>query len=53
VIESRLTQEFVSISIKLRGDAQGLAKRALNHPKRPFLFDISEVSDQGFTVVRR
>jgi len=53
VIESRLKQEFVSISIKLQGDAQGLAKRALNHPKRPFLFDISEVSDQGFTVVRR
>jgi len=53
VIESRLKQEFVSVSVKLQGDAQGLAKRASNHPKRPFLFDISEVSDQGFTVVRR
>jgi len=53
VIESRLKREFVSVSIKLKGDAQGLAKKALNHPKKPFLFDISEVSDQGFTVVRR
>jgi hypothetical protein len=53
VIESRLKREFVSVSVKLKGDAQGLARKALNHPKKPFLFDISEVSDQGFTVVRR
>jgi len=53
VIESRLKREFVSISVKLKGDAHGLAKKALNHPKKPFLFDINEVSNQGFTVVRR
>jgi hypothetical protein len=53
VIESRLKRESVSISIKLRGDARGLAKKVLTHPKKPFLFDISEVDDQGFTVVRR
>jgi hypothetical protein len=53
VIESRLKREFVSISINLRGDARGLARKVLSHPKKPFLFDIREVSDQGFTVVRR
>ena len=53
VIERRLKREFVSVSIKLQGDSRGLAKKASNHPKKPFLFDISEVSDQGFTVVRR
>jgi hypothetical protein len=53
VIESRLNQEFVSVSLKLQGGSQELAKRAQNHPKKPFLFDISEVSEQGFTVVRR
>lgn len=53
VIERRLKREFVNVSIQLQGDSQGLAKRASNHPKKPFLFDISEVSDQGFTVQRR
>jgi len=52
-IESRLKREFVSVSIKLQGESRELAKRALNSPKKPFLFDISEVSDQGFTVVRK
>lgn len=53
VIERRLQPESIMISIQLQGDSQGLAKRASNHPKRPFLFDIREVNDGGFTVVRR
>jgi len=53
VIERRLKRELVSVSIKLQGDARGLAKRALNHPKKPFLFSIREVNEQGFTLVRR
>jgi hypothetical protein len=52
-IESRLKREFVSVSIKLEGESRELARRALNHPKKPFLFDIREVTEQGFTVVRR
>jgi isochorismate hydrolase len=52
-IESRLKREFVSVSIKLQGESRDLARRALHHPKKPFLFDISEVSEQGFTVVRK
>ena len=53
VIERRLQSESIIVSIQLQGDSQGLAKRASNHPKKPFLFDISEVNDGGFTVVRR
>lgn len=53
VTERRLKRESASVSIKLQGDSRGLAKRASNHPKKPFLFDISEVNDHGFTVVRR
>jgi hypothetical protein len=53
VIERRLKREFMSVSVKLQGESRLLAKKALNHPKKPFLFDISEVSEQGFTVVRR
>ena len=53
VIERRLQPESITVSIQLQGDSQGLAKRVSNHPKRPFLFDTSEVSDQGFTVQRR
>jgi len=51
--ESRMKREFVSVSIKLQGESRELAKRTSNHPKKPFLFDISEVTEQGFTVVRR
>jgi hypothetical protein len=53
VIEQRLNREFVKVSVQLQGDSQGLATRVVNHPKKPFAFDISEVNDQGFTVVRR
>ncbi len=53
ITERSLKREFVSVSIKLQGDAQGLARKASNHPKKPFLFDISEVDNRGFTVVRR
>lgn len=53
VIERRLQPESIMVSIQLQGDSQGLAKKVSNHPKRPFLFDIREVNDQGFTVVRR
>jgi hypothetical protein len=53
VIEQRLKREFVRVSFKLQGDSRILARRALNHPNKPFVFDIREVSDQGFTVVRR
>ncbi len=53
IIERRLNREFVSVSVKLQGDSQGLAKRVSNYPKKPFLFEISEVSEKGFTVVRR
>jgi len=53
VIERRLQREFVRVSLKLQGDPRLLARRALHHPKKPFVFDIREVSDKGFTVVRR
>jgi len=53
VTERRLKREYVSVSIKLKGDARGLARKASNHPKRPFLFYISDIDDKGFTVVRR
>jgi hypothetical protein len=53
VTESRLNREFVNVSVKLQGDSRRLAKKALSHPKKPFLFNISEVTEQGFTVVRR
>lgn len=53
VVEKRLQREFVSVSLKLQGDPRLLARRALNHPQKPFVFDIQKVTDQGFTVVRR
>jgi len=53
VTERRLKPEYVSVSIKLKGDSRGLARKASNHPKRPFLFYISDIEDRGFTVVRR
>jgi hypothetical protein len=53
VIERRLQREFVSVSLTYQGDSRILARRALNHPNKPFIFDIREVSDRGFTVVRR
>lgn len=53
VVERRLQREFVMVSVELKGDSQRLSKRVSHHPRRPFLFYISEVNEQGFTVVRR
>lgn len=53
VIERRLQREFVRVSLTFQGDSRVLARRVLNHPEKPFLFDIREVTDRGFTVVRR
>jgi len=53
VLETRLRRELIKVSVETEGDSYTLAKRLLRHPKVPFLFEISEVHEQGFTVVRR
>ena len=53
VLERRLQRELIKVSVETEGDSYTLAKRMLRHPKVPFLFEISEVHEQGFTVVRR
>jgi hypothetical protein len=53
VLERRLQRELIKVSVETEGDSYTLAKRMLRHPKVPFLFEISEVNEQGFTVVRR
>ena len=53
VLEKSIKKDSVHVSIEVKGDPKELAKKVLNHPKRPFLFEINEVSDQGFTLAIR
>jgi len=53
VSERSLRKDLVRVSVKVHGDPQGLARKVLNHPKRPFSFEINELSRQGFTLVIR
>lgn len=53
VLERRLKRDSVKVSVKLKEDSKGLAEKLLNHPKKPFSFEINDVSDQGFTLVIR
>lgn len=53
VTERSLKRDSVKISVKTSGSPERLAKMVLKHPKRPFSFDVSELSDQGFTLVIR
>ena len=51
VLEKSLKKDSVKVSVEVKGDSKGLAEKVLNHPKRPFSFEINELSDQGFTLV--
>jgi len=53
VLERRLEKDLVKLSVKVRGDAKGLANKLLKHPERPFLFEVNELSEQVFTLVIR
>jgi hypothetical protein len=53
VLERRLTKNSVMFGLKIEGGSKDLAEKVLNHPKRPFPFEIYELSDQGFTVYVR
>ena len=53
VLEKSIKKDLVRVSVEAEGDSKELAKKVLNHPKRPFSFEINEVSDQGFTVAIR
>jgi hypothetical protein len=53
VLERSLKRDLVKLSVKVDGDSKGLAKRILNHPKKPLSFEIDELSGQGFSVVVR
>ena len=53
VLERSLKRDLVKVALQVKGDPMGLAKKVLNHPKRPLSFEINELSDQGFTVVIR
>jgi len=53
VLERSLKRDSVKVSVKTSGSSKGLAEKVVNHPKRPFSFDVSESSDQGFTLVIR
>ncbi len=53
VLERSLKSDLVKVSVKTSGTSKRLAKKVLKHPKRPFSFEISELSDQGFTLVIR
>ena len=53
VLERRLTKSSVTLGLKIEGGSKDLAEKVLNHPKRPFPFEIYELSDQGFTVYVR
>ena len=53
VLERSLKKDSVEISVKTSGSPERLAKMVLKHPKRPFSFEVSELSDQGFTLVIR
>ncbi len=51
VLERRLEKGLVKLFVEVKGDPKGLAKKVLNHSKRPFSFEINELSEQGFTLV--
>ena len=53
VLERRLTRNSVTLGLKIEGESKDLAEKVLNHPNRPFPFEIYELSDQGFTVYVR
>jgi hypothetical protein len=53
VLERRLKRDSVEVSVGVKGDPKELAEKVLNHPKRPFSFEINELNDQGFTLVIR
>ena len=53
VLERRLTKNSITLGLKIEGESKGLAEKVLNHPNRPFAFEIYELSDQGFTVYVR
>ena len=53
VFERSLKRDSVKVSVKTSGSSKGLAKKVLNHPKRPFSFEVSELTHQGFTLVMR
>ena len=53
VLERRLEKYLAKVSIEVKGDSKGLAKKILNHSQGPFLFEINELSEQGFTLVIR
>ena len=53
VAERSLKKNLVKVSVEINGDSKGLAERLLNHPERPFSFEINELTDKGFTLVIR
>ena len=53
VLERSIKKDLVKVSVKTSGSSKGLAKKVLRHPKRPFSFEVSEIGEQGFTVVIR
>jgi hypothetical protein len=53
VLERRLARNSVTLGLKIQGGSKDLAEKVLNHPNRPFPFEIYELSDQGFTVYVR
>jgi len=53
VLERRLTKNSITLGLKIEGESKELAEKVLNHPNRPFSFEIYELSDQGFTVYVR
>ena len=53
VLERRLEKGLVKLFVEVKGNPKGLAKKILNHSKRPFSFEINELSEQGFTLVIR
>ncbi|MBW2005709.1 MAG: hypothetical protein JRI72_14130 [Deltaproteobacteria bacterium] len=53
VLERRLEKGLVKLFVEVKGNPKGLANKILNHSKRPFSFEINELSEQGFTLVIR
>ena len=49
-LETSLRRDLVRVAVKIHGDAKGLSKKILDHPEKPFEFEIYEVSELGFTV---
>jgi len=53
VLERSLKKDSVKVSVGVKGNSKGLAKKVLNYPQKPFSFEINELSEQGFTLVIR